>query len=1179
MTRKQRPADDRDSSDLKAWELPATGCDEAASCPLLETITLLPLRYGRVETAPPDSESGLPYDLKSRPLGYRLLRDGYIYILDEEELALHEYIHQDGVLSGHNGGKLEYPKNHTLYVCFSEIPLTDRKKAQVLDNEEDRAHFMQKISLSSASPVSGGRHLLTPEQAKLWVAEFAEDYQPEAPEEGYPQESEAYFWENQPYYHKTRFGKLIRQQEIKDPNDCLCLVLLDDVGVMLDLAQHQDDVVGWLDQWAASGKEAGDTERDYILGTVIESMTVVDKTAVLGSLKRLSDDRPKAMLKDLDAQEETEKTETLQALTNWLNTDSDDGRGEGPSSRHHPAELDAKLQAIREEATRTNYYEIADRLNWVTEDFYTREALAGVDSGFVNNHIETIKALKKQHNENLRGVLGGVGFGKQGINELIDRPRMESFMGAQRPKLACWQSELSLVTEDRVTLLCDSRYHQAAWYFDLMDEAQVSASLTLESMCLKDVCRSDEAAEQVAQWMQEHPQFTRPMFHTLPLMDQSPKTEPMTTYASILSAGYSVVAKSKEYSETLFNAEAGRLPALESMSDDIRLQAAAIGDALSPAVSMSMAKTMDQLYQGLESDRLPTMDEIFRDLPFFLKGKLLDAARSGKIEFRVASADQLGAFRQNLHKVMQLNNQLGDISDQHDRAKATHGHRSESARQLVDQFHAVREEQRVLGERLTLALSPIDETEGRISLAAPDELGGKAALSLALPAAEQREVGRVMQSIRKGSMAVPDINALGDGIGVAIFFVQLGNFVSAFDEFLESRNAFGTGRRSVQPVAEAFVGSSAAGFACAQGIGDSALSARAQQLANLWQRSDLKGVHVQMGKLHAALGVIAYFAGFIGAGMSFNKHRNNWLEAVKSGNHQAEIAAVMAMVGSGGLVATNAVGLASSVRTIAQVAAAGRQAAMEIGGDAAGARAAVWAASGPRLATLFARLNLAGLVFTVVELGATWYYNYTNRSERDDWLTSTPWSSDQSRNQKLTLEKYIDALEQTGSAITLTQNRQAEGEPQGFYLNCHGLPANTLNRPISQVPKHKVSLACWRVQPENGWTPWTKAPETWVRSMAPVLDTLQVTQHADYLQVGFSSPPHEKTEHGIVTSELALMVKIETLQPDERYLGEAYMLRVKPDSQFPVLPVQEPPKERAIWRELDWPNVATEPDE
>jgi hypothetical protein len=233
-----------------------------------------------VEVAPADTDSGYPYSLTSRPLGYRLLRHGYLYVLDADAGELHEYLHENGELTGHNDGKLEYPKQHTLYVCFTDVPLTEHKKTQVLDSQEERAHFMQEIDLASASPVSGGKHLLTPEQAKQWVAEFTEDYTPDAPEDGHPQESEPYHWENQPYYHKTRFGKLIKQQAVEAPDDCLCLVLQDDVGVMLDLAQHQDDVVGWIGDWAQGGDEPGHTERDYMLGAWIESMTLINDHAL-----------------------------------------------------------------------------------------------------------------------------------------------------------------------------------------------------------------------------------------------------------------------------------------------------------------------------------------------------------------------------------------------------------------------------------------------------------------------------------------------------------------------------------------------------------------------------------------------------------------------------------------------------------------------------------------------------------------------------------------------------------------------------------------------------------------------------------------------------------------------------------------------------------------------------------
>ncbi|MCL1481889.1 MAG: hypothetical protein MH213_11725 [Marinobacter sp.] len=183
MARIQRPTNDRQSSDLLCWEQPGTPIDEPASCPLLKSVHLLPVRYGRVEVAPVDTDSGYPYSLTSCPVGYRLLRNGYIYVLDvsaggsaggdTNREKLHEYLHKDGELTGHNGGKLEYPASHTLYVAFSEMEWTARKKSQVLDDSEERDELLQKIDLASASALSGGEFLLTPDQAKARIAEFA----------------------------------------------------------------------------------------------------------------------------------------------------------------------------------------------------------------------------------------------------------------------------------------------------------------------------------------------------------------------------------------------------------------------------------------------------------------------------------------------------------------------------------------------------------------------------------------------------------------------------------------------------------------------------------------------------------------------------------------------------------------------------------------------------------------------------------------------------------------------------------------------------------------------------------------------------------------------------------------------------------------------------------------------
>ncbi|OBX35997.1 hypothetical protein A8U91_00333 [Halomonas elongata] len=150
----ERPADDRNDASLAAYEMSCRDSEEGATCPLLAgKVQLLPLRYGLVEELEPGVST--PYSLAARPLGIRLLRNGYLYVLDGETQQLDEYEFRDfgDTISG---GKLEYETDRTLYVCFSEVQWTATKRAQVVESEEDRDAFMQAVDLSGANPVSGG---------------------------------------------------------------------------------------------------------------------------------------------------------------------------------------------------------------------------------------------------------------------------------------------------------------------------------------------------------------------------------------------------------------------------------------------------------------------------------------------------------------------------------------------------------------------------------------------------------------------------------------------------------------------------------------------------------------------------------------------------------------------------------------------------------------------------------------------------------------------------------------------------------------------------------------------------------------------------------------------------------------------------------------------------------------
>ena len=74
------------------------------------------------------------------------------------------------------------------------------------------------------------------------------------------------------------------------------------------------------------------------------------------------------------------------------------------------------------------------------------------------------------------------------------------------------------------------------------------------------------------------------------------------------------------------------------------------------------------------------------------------------------------------------------------------------------------------------------------------------------------------------------------------------------------------------------------------------------------------------------------------------------------------------------------------------------------------AASAAWAVAGPRLATVFFRFNIAGALFTALELGGTWWYNRNNTDAHDDWLLSTPWSSDAKKRQNHSLDYFQQRL-------------------------------------------------------------------------------------------------------------------------------------------------------------------------
>ena len=618
-----------------------------------------------------------------------------------------------------------------------------------------------------------------------------------------------------------------------------------------------------------------------------------------------------------------------------------------------------------------------------------------------------------------------------------------------------------------------------------------------------------------------------------------------------------MATQAKQWIDKLRSAEAGRLPDLEKLSENIRLKADAIGDVLSPAVSMGMARSLQTLYDGIGRQSLPDLDELFRDLPFFFKKRMLKAIEAGEAEFRFASKAELADFRDDVARMLALRERLSGIRHEYKVAKQHHGHKSGEAAAKRAEFSEVRKQHRAVGERVAGALSPVDETSSAIRL--EDGAPGRAMLSVAAPAAAQEEICRLVKHFRKGLASAPKVNLVGDGLGYLVFAAQAVNFWQVSSEFFsdEPEKKVGTSE-----FVEALATTSSAGFLASQGLMDTAYSARAKALTAVWQQSALQSVHIRMGKLHVGLGGFAYLLGAASSAMAFAGHQSKWQEAVRRGNTGAQAGAVMGMVGSGGLAVTQSYGLYRTLRSGYQVFRAQGEVA----------RGVAWATTGTRLSTLFMRLNLAGLVFTVFELAGTWLYNRYNLDKRDKWLLTVPWSTEPEHIHDGTLEEYEEALARVSSSVDLVHEDGEDGLKR-LTLNCHALPANALAERLGAGAPYRIAIAAWRVQPPR-FTRFLAAPETWVPCADAMLESLELAERADHLQLTFIAPEHERTRHFVKTRDLALMVKVGTRTGENQFIDDVYLLKLSPVSGNPVTPTDETPKADVQWRNVPDPTMS-----
>jgi hypothetical protein len=269
----------------------------------------------------------------------------------------------------------------------------------------------------------------------------------------------------------------------------------------------------------------------------------------------------------------------------------------------------------------------------------------------------------------------------------------------------------------------------------------------------------------------------------------------------------------------------------------------------------------------------------------------------------------------------------------------------------------------------------------------------------------------------------------------------------------------------------------------------------------------------------------------------------------------------MSMAGSGGLLATNSYGLGNTLYSAYTVVAA----------EQGAVRSAAWAASGIRLSRVFFRANLAGVLFTALELGGNYVYNHYNISAHDQWLQSTPWGQDANKRQVLSLAEYQNALIAIVQAPSVQvgrveydswwKNLLLRAQVGDIHLLLPGLDTAAFLAPLGGKPSHQLWIGAYRINKIR--VDRAQTSERWEILSEPVDAGLRrVDDNQIILCVRY--PEARERIIGKTGEELMLVVAIQSTHASGLPQQSTHYIRLDPrgDGAFPSVS-QVPPSPHA----------------
>ncbi|EEY99802.1 hypothetical protein VOA_001154 [Vibrio sp. RC586] len=995
-----------------------------AVCPLtIDKIQLIPVRYGLVETLSVKGVASPPFETKSKPIGVRLLRDGWLYILMKQEEAwlLHEYRTEGGQITTLlwqdsdvdkdvrtttvGDANLVFKKTDILYACYSEVQWTARKCSQVIKNDKDRKRFMQRVSLLQANPLTGGENLLTPKQASSLIAECAEKVVSQTSSLSY----QTYQWEHKPLYRQIDFTELSAKVLRQYRNGHFYLILNDDIGILRDLASFQALVATSLEDWTSDEKRY----QQFVEGCYIESQITLSPDKVDQLAVAIGDT---TLINELNNNQK-------QAVVEWLEFQEEHGGN------------NARLNAIKRN-------QLKDAL--------------GTD--LWKKYQELIGDIEEQYQRQMHGVnsfkFWDSNAGTLGILDLINEDEMKAFLKQEREKLAHWQVLLEQITEDRVALF--SRFYPAAWYFDATNVESLQNLLAAEYACIQDICWSDTSSKLIADQLDKMPWIAYRGLFTLPAENFDKITQEIQKKISELQK--LVAAEDDLTAINTIGLELNGLLAQEftgqdwgsrliSLNEGMRAFDSLIDASYAQANTLVLAKATSEFLEDANANKQFDPKRVFRDLSGSAWLNMLKAYQVNGVSVGLANKAEFEAFdmlrnqavsmrEENLSLKNQLRQELVKL-----RKQGKSINQSASISKMRQDLKRNQSNLLMMENKLAEALSPLGDSPAKVGYYIKG-LSPETHADMKQMAADLRQLKT--RSVNLGKYSVRIKAGKWDVLSLILVCFSISNAYKA-------RN------KDTALLISEMTGALSGILGFVQGV-RAATDMAAIKLVSSKVSQLVYGAN--LGKWTVMLGGWAYIFGGIS---SVVKATSAGYDAVVKGDTKASIT----LAAEGVMIGVNYVGIKES----------GKVAYAVFKSDKA-VRAGIWARNGANLLSLSIRLTLIGIAISAIQLGATVWYNRTNLSQYLTWFANSQWGKSPS---SISLEQSNLQLARI-SAKPSVEIREFE-QGKALILGFPGISRETLDEAGVMLSAYwKTSLRDnnwqpWTQELEQQWVCLSEAHE------------------------------------------------------------------------------------------------------